>query len=122
MKLNSSIISSPVSSKTTTYKGNSCHGGTKSKQRITALPGCSADGTEKLPPLAIGKYNKPHCLRKIEKLPTKYTASSNSWMTSATFEECLVQLDLQIGAKHRKILLFIDHCAAHPRDNTALKN
>ena len=109
-------------SKMTAYKGDSCHGGTKSKQRITVLPGCNADGTEKLPPLATGKYDKPHCFRNIEKLPTKYTAISNSWMTSATFEECLVQLDLQIAAKHRKILFFIDHCAAHPRVNTALKN
>ena len=43
-------------------------------------------------------------------------------MTSATFEEFLVQLDHQIVARNRKILLFIDQCAAHPRDTTALKN
>jgi hypothetical protein len=60
-------------SKTMTYKGNSCHGGRKSKQRVTVLPGCNADGTEKLPPLMTGKYNKPQCFRNIEKLPTKYT-------------------------------------------------
>jgi len=50
-------------SMTLTYKSNSCHGGTKSKQRVTLLLGCNADGTEKLPPLVIGKYNKPHCFR-----------------------------------------------------------
>ena len=33
-----------------------------------------------------------------------------------------MQLDLQTGAKYRKILLFIDQCAANPRDNKALKN
>jgi hypothetical protein len=43
-------------------------------------------------------------------------------MSSATFEEFLVQLNHQIGAKNRKILLFIDQCAAHPGDTTALKN
>jgi len=43
-------------------------------------------------------------------------------MTSATLEGLLVQLDRQTGAKNRKILLFIDQCAAHPRDTTTLKN
>ena len=109
-------------SKTLTYKGDSLHGGTKSKQKVAVLLGCNANGTEKLPPLVIGKYNKTHCFRNIKKHPTKYTVNSNSWMTSATFEECLLQLDCQIGAKNRKILLFIDKCAAHPRDTPALKN
>jgi len=43
-------------------------------------------------------------------------------VTSATLEEFLVQLDHQKGAKNRKILLFIDQCAAHPGDTTAMKN
>jgi hypothetical protein len=43
-------------------------------------------------------------------------------MTSATFEECLVQLDHQVGAKNRKFLFFIGQWAAYPRDATALKN
>jgi len=60
-------------SKMMTYKGDSCHGGTKSKQRVTALLSCNADGTEKLPPLATGKY-KPQSSRNIKKLPTKYRA------------------------------------------------
>jgi len=43
-------------------------------------------------------------------------------MTSATFEELLVQLDHQIGAKNTKFLLFMEQRVAHPRDNTARKN
>jgi len=101
-------------SMTLTYKSNSCHGGTKSKQRVTVLLGCNADGTEKLLPLVIDKYNKPHCFRNVKKLPTKCTANSNSWTSSATCEKFLVQLRHQTGAKNRKILLFIDQCAAHP--------
>ena len=31
-------------------------------------------------------------------------------------------LEHQRGAKNRKILPFMDQCAAHPRDTTALKN
>jgi len=111
------------SSKTLTYEGGSCHGGTKSKQRVNVVLGCNADGTEKLPALVNGKYNKPHCFTNVKNLPTKYTANSNTWMTSATFEEFLVQLDRQIGAKNRKILLFNDdQWAAYPRDTTDLKN
>jgi hypothetical protein len=75
------------SSKTLTCKGASCHGGTKSKQRVTVLLGCNADGTEKLPPLLIVKYSKPHCLRNVNKLTTIFAANSNSWMATATFEE-----------------------------------
>jgi len=42
-------------SRSQTYKGESCYGRTKPKQRVTVLLGCNADGTEKLPPLEIGK-------------------------------------------------------------------
>jgi hypothetical protein len=47
-------------SKTTTYKDDSHHIGTKSKQRLIVLLGCNAEGTETLPPLVNGKYNKPY--------------------------------------------------------------
>jgi hypothetical protein len=43
-------------------------------------------------------------------------------MTTATFEEFLVQMDGQMEAENREILLFIDQCFAHPTDTTALKN
>jgi hypothetical protein len=83
---------------------------------------CNADGTEKLPSLVTDRYNKPHCFRNVKNLPSKYIANTSSWMSSATFEEFLVQLNHQIGAKSRKILLFVDQCAAHPGVTTALKN
>jgi len=86
-------------SKTLTYTGDTCHGGTQSKQRVNVLLDFNVDGTEKLPLLVTGKYNKPHCFRNIKKLPTKYTANSYSWMNLATFEEFLVQLDCQIRTK-----------------------
>jgi hypothetical protein len=55
--------------KTQTYKDDSCHGITKSKQRVTVLLGCNADGTQKLPPLKTGKYNKPNCFRNVKNSP-----------------------------------------------------
>ena len=41
--------------KTYVLKGESCHGGIRSKQRLTVLVGANLDGTEKLPLLVIGK-------------------------------------------------------------------
>jgi hypothetical protein len=109
-------------SKTMTCKDDSCHDGTKSKKRVTVLLGCNTDDTEQLAPLVTGKYNQPHCFRNVNKLPTKCTTNSSSWMTSTTFQEFLVQFDHHIGAKNTKILLFMDQCAACPRDTTALKS
>ena len=54
-------------SKTLTYTGDTCHGGTQSKQRVNVLLDCSVDGTEKLPQLVTGKYNKPHRFRNVKK-------------------------------------------------------
>jgi len=51
---------------TLTYKGYSCHGRTKSKQRVSVLLCCNVEGTEKLPPLMIGKYGKPHCFNNVK--------------------------------------------------------
>jgi hypothetical protein len=41
-----------------TFEGDSCHSGTKSKQWVSVLCACSADGSDKLPPLVIGKYKE----------------------------------------------------------------
>jgi hypothetical protein len=46
--------------KSHTFREGPCHDGTKSKQQITLLHACSADGSGKLPPLVIGRYRSPH--------------------------------------------------------------
>ncbi|XP_033745613.1 tigger transposable element-derived protein 4-like [Pecten maximus] len=42
--------------RTLTVKGENCHGGKKSKERITLLVGANDSGTEKLKLLVIGKF------------------------------------------------------------------
>jgi hypothetical protein len=108
-------------SHTLDFRGNPCHGGTKSKQRVTVLLACNADGTDKLPPMVIGKYKNPRCFKNVRTLPTKYEANKNSWITAKLFEDYLIHLDRKMGGKNRKILLFIDQCAAHPK-NVFLRN
>ena len=39
-----------------------------------------------------------------------------AWMTSEFFRQQISMLDSKMGAQNRKILLFVDHCPAHPID------
>jgi hypothetical protein len=60
----------------------------KSKWRITILFSCNADGSERMPPFFIGKWNKPRCFTKpVELYGFYYRNNKKSWMTSELFEE-----------------------------------
>jgi hypothetical protein len=109
-------------SKAFTFLGDFCHGGIKSKQWVTVLLTCNSDGSDELPPLVIGKYKIPRCFKNVKRLPTTYEANMNSWMTTKIFKDYLTQLDRKLGAKNHKILLFIDQCAAYPKNTTSLSN
>jgi len=45
--------------RTLTFKGEKCHGGKHSKERVTILFTANMDGSEKLKPLLIRKSAKP---------------------------------------------------------------
>jgi hypothetical protein len=57
--------------KTISLKRESCNGGKNSKEMIMVLSLCNANGTDKLPPLVIGKSEHSHCFTNVRKLPTK---------------------------------------------------
>lgn len=61
----------------------------KSKQRITILFACNADGSEKLPLFFIGKAARPRCFRKKTgtELGFYYRNNKKAWMTAVLFEE-----------------------------------
>lgn len=42
------------------------------KMRLTIMVGANADGSEKLPLLAIGKYANPRCFKNVKELPVDY--------------------------------------------------
>lgn len=107
---------------TLTFKGDSCHGGKRSKERLTALFCANEDGSEKLPVLVIGKFGKPRCFKNIRTLPCSYDFNKKAWMTSSIFTNFLQRLDNKMGAKARKILLFMDNAPCHPPDTTSLRN
>lgn len=88
------------------------------KDRLTLLLGTSQTG-EKLKPLIIGKSKKPHCFRNINvgSLPVTWKFNSKAWMTSAIFEEWLIELNKKFKRQNREVIFFLDNCTAHPRLN-----
>ncbi|XP_039967465.1 tigger transposable element-derived protein 6-like [Bactrocera tryoni] len=102
-----------LSDRTLSLKGQSCHGGKLSKDRLTLLLAANMDGSEKFKPLMIGKSMKPRCFKNIKTFPMLYRANSKSWMTRNLFLEWLQLVNQQMKKQNRKILLFIDNCTAH---------
>nr|XP_024218269.1 tigger transposable element-derived protein 6-like [Halyomorpha halys] len=102
-----------IPSATFTFKGDPCHGGKLSKERVTLLLAASMSGKEKLPLLMIGKSKKPRCLRGVRTLPLNYKNNIKAWMTRDIFTDWLRSIDIHMRLNKRKILLFIDNCSAH---------
>lgn len=102
--------------RTHTFKNKKCIGGKKSKERLTLCLGTNMSGSDKLPPLIIGKFTKPRALKNLKIFPGKiiYRANSKAWMTSAIWEEYLKILDRKFRQMGRQIALIFDNCAAHP--------
>ncbi|GFR91480.1 tigger transposable element-derived protein [Elysia marginata] len=101
-------------SRTLAFKGETCSGGKLPKDRITLLVATNMDGSEKLPLMTIGKFEKPRCLKNIKSLPTTYRSNKKAWMTSKVFEEWLRKLDRSFLLQGRSVIIFVDNCTAHP--------
>lgn len=102
-------------SKSLHLKGEKCHGGKRSKERITVLLGANMDGSEKLKPLVIGKFKNPRCFKNVKSLPVDYEANRRAWMNSELFISWVRNLDKKFSREKRHVLLFIDNCPAHPK-------
>lgn len=107
--------------KTLAFKGDSCHGGKNSKNRVKLLLGANQTGTIKLKPLLIGKSKNPRCFKGVQSFPMDYTSNPKSWMKSEIFANWLTNVDKEMIKKKKKILMFIDNCTAHG-DVPKLKN
>jgi hypothetical protein len=42
---------------------------------------CNADGSEKLHPLIVRKFEKPYCLKGLKHYPCNCKSSKNAWVT-----------------------------------------
>ncbi|KAM7304477.1 tigger transposable element-derived protein 6-like [Ixodes scapularis] len=108
--------------KSLNLKGESCHSGKVNKDQVTMLLCCNEDGTEMTKLWMIWKWKNPTCLKNLARLPCVYKHNTKASMTSSLFEVFLRYLDGRLGCKHRKGLLFLDNCSAHPKDTSFLRN
>ena len=104
--------------RTLQLKGEKCHGGKLSKERITVLPVVNMDGSEKLKLFVIGKFQNPRCFKNVKSLPVEYHANKKAWMTGELFTNSIRKLDKTMKKQGRKILMLVDNCAAHPKIQT----
>ena len=100
--------------RTLTFKGDACHGGKKSKERITVAVCANMDGSDKMQLLVIGKFQNPRCFKNVKSLPVQYFANRKAWMVSEIFEGWLRKLDRKFHREQRRVLMLVDNCPAHP--------
>jgi hypothetical protein len=86
-----------------------------SKVQLTYLLTSNADGSEKLPPLIIGKAKKPRAFQNKTgaQLGFHYKNNVKAWMTADLYQEWLRQWDRELGARERKIVLLQDNFSGH---------
>lgn len=94
------------------FSGDPCHGGKRSKERISVLFCCNMDGTEKSKLLLIGKSKRPLCLRGVH-VPVDWESNGSAWMTKDIFNKWLLNFDSKMAMQKRKVLLFLDNCSSH---------
>nr|XP_054933900.1 tigger transposable element-derived protein 4-like [Dermacentor andersoni] len=99
--------------RTLAFAGDPCHGGKHSKERLTVFVGSNMSGSEKLPLLVIRKSKNLRCFKGGgATLAVLYGANGKAWVTQQ-FESYVRRLDRKFELQNRRVVLFIDNCAAH---------
>jgi hypothetical protein len=72
-----------------TLSNGATHGEKINKERVTVALCCNATGTEKLKPIIIHKYMRPHCFSGTynPNVYSYYFFNKKAWMTSIIFTE-----------------------------------
>ncbi|XP_031348006.1 jerky protein homolog-like [Photinus pyralis] len=90
-----------------------------SKERVTFLACCNANGSHKLKMLVIGKAKNPRAFKNAD-IPVEYKSSANAWMTTKIFIEWFHQSFIPQVRRHlrshnlpEKALLIIDNASSH---------
>lgn len=91
------------------------------KSRITFMPCCNIDGSNKLPLMFLGTSQNPRDLPKDKSdLPVYYKSSKKAWMNRDLFKQWFfeqfipsVQNFAQQNGREPRALLLLDNCSAH---------
>ncbi|XP_062558071.1 jerky protein homolog-like [Armigeres subalbatus] len=91
------------------------------KSRITFMPCCNIDGSNKLPLMFLGTSQNPRDLPKGKSdLPVYYKSSKKAWMNRDLFKQWFfeqfipsVQNFAQQNGREPRALLLLDNCSAH---------
>ncbi|CAG8745786.1 7750_t:CDS:2, partial [Dentiscutata erythropus] len=90
------------------------------KEHILVALCANADGSYKLNPLIIGKYQKPRCFKNIniKNMPFIYRNNTKAWMITTFFQDWFKEFDHQVSLKHdgQRALLLLDKCSSHKTD------
>ncbi|XP_001380458.2 major centromere autoantigen B [Monodelphis domestica] len=89
-------------------------------ERLIVLLCANADGSEKLPPLVVGKLAKPRGSRAG--LPCDYTANPKGGVTAQELAKYLKALDARMADESRRILLLANRPAAPALDTSDLRH
>jgi hypothetical protein len=94
------------------------------KVQLTYAFTSNADGSEKLPPLIIGKAQKPHAFKNKTgtQLGFYYCNNAKAWITMKIYQEWLQDWDRKLRAKGRHILLLQDNFSGHIPPSEGLTN
>ena len=86
-----------------------------SKDRLSLLLCMNLTGTDKLPPLLIGKAARPHALRRkgVGLSKVNHYHNSSGRMTAVVFEHWLDKWNEIVARQQRHILLLIDNASSH---------
>ncbi|RCK63772.1 Protein PDC2 [Candida viswanathii] len=120
---------------------------TASEYSLTIMLGCNIDGSEKLSPIIVGKYDKfdvsksshaslnslhfdnvsyQNLMNKLtEVYNIMYKSNTNKWITSSMFQNYLIMLDHKLSTARpngRKILILLDDCSSHRVINLKFNN
>ena len=91
---------------------------------LTYVLTLNVDSSEKLPPLIIGKAQKPHAFKNKTgaQLGFYYRTNTKAWMTMKIYQEWLQEWDQQLRPKGRHILLLQDNFSGHIPPSKGLTN
>jgi len=73
------------------------------KKRLTIALCANADGSHKLNPFIIGKYQKPRCFKNvnINNIPMMYCHNAKAWMITLHFQKWIQNFDRQVSSEHQ---------------------